>query len=146
MNSQLPPGLALIAMSEIAVGSLGIVFSLALFLLNVSGCSAVIALLYTPLDLVRVCLYSPETVGLEAGNVRVARLLAWFDPLLLSCQVVPVLLRSGPHPLASCHHLSSPTQNQESVSLEQIRPVWLLSAQRNPELEKKTHRKEAGRI
>ncbi len=43
MNSQLPLGLALIAMSEIAVGSLGIVFSLALFLLNVSGWSAVIA-------------------------------------------------------------------------------------------------------
>jgi uncharacterized membrane protein YfcA len=43
MNSQLPQGLALIAMSEIVVGSLGIVFSLALFLLNVSDWSAVIA-------------------------------------------------------------------------------------------------------
>src|SRR2546422_135829 len=43
MNSQLPQGLVLIAVSEIVVGSLGIVFSLALFLLNVSGWSAIIA-------------------------------------------------------------------------------------------------------
>lgn len=43
MNSQLPQGLALIAMSEIVVGSLGIVFSLALFLTSVSDWSAILA-------------------------------------------------------------------------------------------------------
>ena len=43
MDSQLPQGLVLIAMSEIVVGSLGIVFSLALFPLNVSDWSAIIA-------------------------------------------------------------------------------------------------------
>src|SRR6266567_1483092 len=43
MDSQLPQGLVLIAMSEIVVGSLGIVFSLALFPLNVSDWSVIIA-------------------------------------------------------------------------------------------------------
>src|SRR2546425_11246523 len=42
MNSQLPQGLALIAMSEIVVGNLGVVFSLAFFVLNVSDWSAII--------------------------------------------------------------------------------------------------------
>jgi len=115
MNSQLPQGLALIAMSEIVVGSLGVVFSLALFVLNVSDWSAMIGCFTLLWILSGFAFSSPEAVGLEAGNGRVARLLAWLNPLLLSCPVVPVLLRSGPHLLAFCHHLSHPTQNQESV-------------------------------
>src|SRR3989441_6263990 len=43
MNPQLPQGLVLIAMSEIVVGSLGIVFSLVLFLINVSDWSPIMA-------------------------------------------------------------------------------------------------------
>ena len=43
MNPQLPQRLVLIAMSEIVVGSLGIVFSLVLFLINVSDWSPIMA-------------------------------------------------------------------------------------------------------
>jgi len=46
-------------------------------------------------DLVRVCLSSPETVGLEAGNRRVARLLPRLNPLLLSLQSFPFFFGPG---------------------------------------------------
>lgn len=94
MKSQIPQGLALIAMSEIVVGSLGIVFSLALFLLNVSDWNAIIACFALPWILSGFAFFHQKQWAWKVGMV--VSLVSFLSSIILFSLVQSFLFFFGP--------------------------------------------------